>query len=351
MTKDILDSGGIYGHDGHYSYSDMTGIVARSITTKTGMWTVVHDSGTAGESWGTVSWNASEPAGTAVRVKVRSSEDEAAWSAWEDAGNDTPLTSTTEGRYLQLQVTLQIVSGETSPILYALTVQPASQPPANEAPTVVVNGPSVSVGEGQTATIGGTWSDPDGDDVTMSASVGTVVRNAAGTWSWSCATSDGPADSQTVTISADDGRGGTASSQFELVVANVTPSVSAGPATTIVAGETYTGAGSFADPGADSPWTATVDYGDGDGPMSLNLGADKSFALSHAYAATGDYTITVKVTDKDEAAGTATVSVKVEPPPNRPPSLTVIGPLVSVNEGQTATNSGTWNDPTATWSP
>ncbi len=345
MTKDILDSGGLYSHPGHYSYSDMTGIVARSITSKTGMWTVVHDSGSAGESWGTASWNASEPAGTAVRVKVRSSEDKAAWSAWEDASSGTPLTSIPDGRYLQLQVTLQIASGKTSPILYDLTVQPASQPPENEAPTVVVGGPSVSVAEGQVAAASGTWGDPDGDPVSLSASVGTVVKNAAGTWSWSYATTDGPADSQKVTITADDGKGGTASAQFQLVVANVAPSVSAGPARTIVAGETYTGAGSFADPGADSPWTATVDYGDGAGPVSLTVAADKAFALSHVYASTGGYTITVKVTDKDGAAGTATASVTVNPPPNRPPALTVIGPLVSVNEGQTATNSGTWNDP------
>jgi hypothetical protein len=223
-------------------------------------------------------------------------------------------------------------------------VQPASQPPANEAPTVVVTGPSVNVNEGQSAANSGTWSDPDGDPVSLSASVGTVTKKADGTWSWSYSTTDGPTESQQVTITADDGKGGLSTASFDLVVANVTPSVSAGPHKTLVAGDTYNGSGAFSDPGADT-WTAKVDYGDGTGEQALALKTDKSFELSHPYATAGDYTITVKVADKDGAEGTATVSVTVNPPPNQPPKLAVTGASVNVNEGQSAANSGTWSDP------
>ena len=109
----------------HYSYSDMTGIISRTVTTKLGTWTVIYDSGTADTPWGTVSWNSSEPAGTSVSVKVRSSNDQSTWSPWETATNGVALNSTPNGRYLQIQTTLQITSGDVSPVLYDLTVESA----------------------------------------------------------------------------------------------------------------------------------------------------------------------------------------------------------------------------------
>ena len=45
--------------------------------------------------------------------------------------------------------------------------------------------PTVSVNEGALAQNQGTWAVPAGDTITLSASIGTVVENAGGTWSWS----------------------------------------------------------------------------------------------------------------------------------------------------------------------
>lgn len=112
----------IVGSKGHYSYSDMTGIMARTITTRIGTWTVIFDSGEAGTPWGKISWNSLNPEGTFVTVKVRSSDDQLTWSPWEDTFNDVQLSSTPDGRYLQIETTLQIIEGEESPILYDLTV-------------------------------------------------------------------------------------------------------------------------------------------------------------------------------------------------------------------------------------
>ena len=117
----------------HYSYSDMTGIVARTVTTKIGTWTVDFDSEGADMPWGTVSWNSYEPAGTSVTVKVRSSNDQATWSSWETASNGVALSSTPDGRYLQIETTLKITSGDVSPILYDLTVGSGNQPPVADA--------------------------------------------------------------------------------------------------------------------------------------------------------------------------------------------------------------------------
>ena len=193
-------------------------------------------------------------------------------------------------------------------------------------PAVAVTTSPSGVNEGQTASAAGTWSDPDGDAVSLSASVGSVIENANGAWTWSYATSDGPAQSQTVTISADDGKGGTSSTQFALSVKNVTPAVTAGAGKTITVGGTFTGSGSFTDPGADTAWTATVDYGDGSGPADLALNADKTFSLSHIYNAVGAWTITVKVTDKDGAQGGATVHVAVQTARQARPHLTRLSP-------------------------
>jgi len=120
LSKYIVASGG------HYTYSDMTGIISRTITTKIGTWTVVFDSQEADTPWGTISWTSDEPEGTSVTVKVRSSNSETGpWSAWEDATNAVPLSGTPDARYLQIETTLQSVSGEDSPVLYDLTVQTA----------------------------------------------------------------------------------------------------------------------------------------------------------------------------------------------------------------------------------
>ena len=106
----------------HYGYSDMTGIVSRTITTKIGMWQVVHNSRSTGTQWGMIKWNASTPTGTSISAKVRSSQDRISWSAWENAINGTALAKTPNAQYLQIQVTMQILSGTTSPILYDLSV-------------------------------------------------------------------------------------------------------------------------------------------------------------------------------------------------------------------------------------
>jgi len=101
----------------------MTGIVARSVTTTIGTWTATYDAKSDAAKWKAVSWTGAEPAGTSVKVKVRSSKDGQAWSAWEDAAKGVDLKATPQGRYIQVETTLQIQSGTASPVLSDLTVQ------------------------------------------------------------------------------------------------------------------------------------------------------------------------------------------------------------------------------------
>jgi hypothetical protein len=95
----------------------------------------------------------------------------------------------------------------------------------NVAPSVAADNATVTVNEGQTAGNTGTFADVGGDTVTVSASVGILaqVGTQSGTWSWMYGTSDGPDNSQTVTITADDGEGGVSTTTFDLFVLNVPP--------------------------------------------------------------------------------------------------------------------------------
>ena len=149
----------------------------------------------------------------------------------------------------------------------------------------------------------------------------------------------------TVTVTVTDKDGGTDSDTFAIVVANVAPSVDAGGDATIDEGSSFSGAGSFSDPGADT-WSATVDYGDGAGPVALSLNPDKTFSLSHTYAQDGSYTVTVVVGDDDES-GTDTATVTVD---NVAPTVEV-GNDATIDEGGTFSQGGSFSDPGAdTWS-
>jgi hypothetical protein len=116
----------------------------------------------------------------------------------------------------------------------------------------------------------------------------------------------------TITVTALDTESATRATQVVRVV-NDPPTVRVNAPGQVRLGETFIGAGSFADieEVALSSWTATVDYGDGGGPQPLTLSGDKTFVLNHAYAEEGIYTVTVRVTDVEGAVGVATISVRV----------------------------------------
>jgi hypothetical protein len=101
----------------HYGYSDMTGIVARTVSTRIGTWTATHDSGDPNTNWRGVRWNGQQPVGTRVAARVRSSADQQHWASWEQAPNGPDLFTTPPARYLQVELTLQIESGQASPIV------------------------------------------------------------------------------------------------------------------------------------------------------------------------------------------------------------------------------------------
>jgi len=184
----------------HYSYSDMTGIIARSVTTKIGTWTVDFDSEVDNMPWGTVSWNTNEPAGTSVKVEVRSSNDKSSWSNWETAENGVSLSSTPAGKYLQVKTTLKMNSGDISPILYDLTVKVGNQPPVANA------GVDQTV---EQANLAGTEVTLDGSGSTDDGQISPLTYD----WTWNGGSSTGekpvvtlPLGTTTVTLTVSDGQ-------------------------------------------------------------------------------------------------------------------------------------------------
>jgi len=114
-------------------------------------------------------------------------------------------------------------------------------------------GDAVVVDEGQTAVNSGTWSDPDGDVVTLSLDgAGLLTQNGDDTWDWSFDSTDGPDESQTIEITATDEHGLTDTASFELIVVNVEPTLTGQEIILVNEGEIALHDGTYSDPGDDT---------------------------------------------------------------------------------------------------
>jgi len=120
------------------------------------------------------------------------------------------------------------------------------------------------------------------------------------------------AGSYSVSLTVVDAANLSSTTTSTVVIANIAPAISAFSGATLLQGESYAAAGSFADADPDQ-WTATVNYGDGSGlhPLALN---GQSFSLSHTYTAAGTHTVNVTVQDNDGGTGSRTATVTVLSP-------------------------------------
>jgi hypothetical protein len=64
-----------------YTYSDMTGILLRTVTLKQGEWIQDFDSGYAKPVWDHLAWTANIPQNTSITIQVRAADTEAAFGA------------------------------------------------------------------------------------------------------------------------------------------------------------------------------------------------------------------------------------------------------------------------------
>jgi hypothetical protein len=179
----------------------------------------------------------------------------------------------------------------------------------NSPPVAVVGGPYAG-NEGSSIAFNASGSaDPDGDPLTYDWNFGdgTVEPNSGPTPAHAYA--DNGAFNATVTVHDDHGHASTAI--VTVTVANVAPSVSTIAGAQILQGGTYSAAGSFTDPGADT-FTGSVNYGDGSSAAIATGG--NAFTVGHTYAVAGTFTVTVSITDDDGGAGTSSATVTVLSP-------------------------------------
>jgi hypothetical protein len=239
-----------------------------------------------------------------------------------------------------------------------VTTAPAA--PANSAPTVKASLDSVPATEGVVPTASGTYSDPDGDTVTLSASAltgaaGTVTAGTAGTWSWKGAAAD-ETQGQAITITADDGHGNKATAQFSTVVGSDPPSAKiSGAPTSVIEGTTITLTASATSKSAEDnaagfkfSWTAT-EYGnalpDGHG-ASYSLKTDDEGVYKITLTAiddggfSGSDSVTINGTDATPAASITSVSQPFVIVPQQP--LTFNGTFTDAGSAVDASYTATW---------
>lgn len=212
----------------------------------------------------------------------------------------------------------------------------------NAAPVIGRDNANATVNEGETASNTGTYSDPEGDAVTLTSSIGTVTDTGGGKWAWSFSTNDGPTQGQTVTITATDDKGESTNVTFPLVVNNVAPAVTVDPAQvkSIAEGDFLTANATFSDPGWADTYSSLIEWGtpnnDASGGTS-NVTTDGppedrgTSTGSFQYGDNGTFDVVMKVTDDDNGTGSDTFQVAVSN----------VAPTAAIDLGGTTNVNGT----------
>ena len=111
----------------------------------------------------------------------------------------------------------------------------------------------------------------------------------------------------TVGLRVKDDAGLTDTDTASVTVQNVAPTVNSGPDQTVKAGTVVSFSGSFTDPGSSDTHTIFWDFGDGTNTTG-------TLTPTHAYEDTGNYTVTLRVTDDDGGIGIDTLKITVHAP-------------------------------------
>ena len=194
----------------------------------------------------------------------------------------------------------------------------------NEGASVRLDG-SASFDPDANETVSYAW-DLDGDGVFGETGAAAGRGDEVGaTPVFSAAGLDGPS-TYTAKLRVSNSVGLTHAVDVAISVQNVAPTLRLGLSPR-GSGLAFTGGGSFVDPAPGDTFVGMVDYGDGTGSQPLVLNADRTFALTHTYAAAGTYTVSVSLSDDDGGAAAGSIVVNAEAPPRL---LSVV-----INDGST----------------
>ena len=188
----------------------------------------------------------------------------------------------------------------------------------NNRPSLTVDNALVTSDEGQIVQNSGSFDDLDlSDTSSITASVGSVVHDVgnSGNWSWTFDTTDGPDDSQTVTITATDSNGAVTTTTFSLVVNNLAPIAEDASFDVIENSTNGTSVGVFvaSDPGADTLMYG-ISGGTGTGVLAIDSATGEITVVDVTqldYETTPILSLEVTVTDDDGATSTADVTINL----------------------------------------
>jgi hypothetical protein len=227
------------------------------------------------------------------------------------------LDGDTEGETFDVNASGRIV-GYTRPspfvaprqehaVLWTFTLPPLG----NQPPTASAGG-SYSGLEGAAISFDGSAStDADGQTLTFDWDFGDGSAHGSGATPVHVYADNG---TYTITLTVDDGHGGSDVATTTATIGNVVPQVNAGTASSLQSGQTLNFSGDVTDAGsADTPSSWTLDWGDGTAPLSGNSAIPGSVSATHPYYGTGTFTLQLTVTDKDGGVGTGSRTVTVDP--------------------------------------
>jgi len=191
---------------------------------------------------------------------------------------------------------------------------------------------ATTINEGSSTSLGGSFVDPGALDthtvvINWGDGGSSTVNLAAGVLTFSGVAhqyldspSGAPDGSYTISVTVTDKDGGSTSATTSVQVDNVAPSNLSLTlsATSIHEGSSTSLSGTFVDPGTLDTHTVAINWGDGaTSTVNLAAGVLNFGGVSHQYVTTpggavsGSYTISVTVTDEDQASVSGSISVQV----------------------------------------
>ena len=215
--------------------------------------------------------------------------------------------------------------------------EPAPQPNRPPAASGSIPAQTMTAGESATVSVGGLFSDPDGDALTF-----TAISSNAGVASVALSGTDltitaVAAGSATVTVTARDPAGLSTAASTNVTVMEPNraplPQVPVAPTQTAIVGDTLNIDVSpfFTDPDGDA-----LTYSAASANASVATVTVAGSVVSAAAVGAGSTTLTVTATDPDGLSGSLSVPVTVEP--NRPPETTQDSlPSLSIQERDSET--------------
>jgi Putative Ig domain/PKD domain len=199
--------------------------------------------------------------------------------------------------------------------LSGLQQLPTSPPPASNNPPVFNPIADTSIAEGSTLSFTATATDTDPGQthyysLDPGAPAGAQIDPASGVFNW---TPIAPGNySLTVRVTDNSSPPLSDAQTFTITVNDIAPTVTLGANVSIRQGTRFLRNGSFSTP-TSGTFKGAVDYGDGTGLQPLIVSPSETLSLSHTYARSGAFTVTVDVMDTFGLVGTQTISVMVAP--------------------------------------